>query len=133
MSKFDWTRDKIKLLISSLEELPHLWDVSQIDYKNRLKRTASIEQLAQQFNTDSGEISRKLHNLRTQFNNELRKSRKRKSGQGVDEIYTSKWEFFEALQFMRSSSKCTETQSNIVSIIFYCHVKTFTFDIYILF
>ncbi|CAL1678834.1 unnamed protein product [Lasius platythorax] len=90
MSKFDWTKDKTKLLISLLEGLPHLWDVSQADYKNRSKRTASIEQLAQQFNTDSGEVGRKLHNLRTQFNNELRKTRKRKSGQGSGEAYISK-------------------------------------------
>ncbi|CAL1688681.1 unnamed protein product [Lasius platythorax] len=108
MSKFDWTKNKTKLLISLLEKLPHLWDVSQADYKNRSKRTASIEQLAQQFNTDSGEVGRKLHNLMTQFNNELRKTRKRKNGQGSGEVYISKWEFFEALQFMQSSSKCTE-------------------------
>lgn len=122
MSKFDWVKDKTKLSISLLEGLPHLWDVSQADYKNCSKRTASIEQLAQQFNTDFGEVGRKLYNLRTQFNNELRKTRKRKSGQGSGEVYTSNWEFFEALQFMQSSSKCTETQSNIVSILFYFNV-----------
>ncbi|EZA52488.1 hypothetical protein X777_08604 [Ooceraea biroi] len=99
MSKFDWTKEKTKFLISLLEGLPHLWDVSQAEYKNRSKRAAAIEQLAEHFSTDSGEIGRKLHNLRTQFNNELRKTRKRKSGQGSSEVYTSKWEFFEVWKY----------------------------------
>lgn len=51
MSKFEWTREKTKHLISLLKGLLHLWNVSQTEYKNRSRRTASIEQIAQQFNT----------------------------------------------------------------------------------
>lgn len=120
MSKCEWTKEKTQHLIFLWEGLPHLWDVSHAEYKNRLKRIASIEEIARQFNIDSTEIRRKFHNLRTQFYIELKKTRKKKSGSS--EVYTSKWQFFEALQFIQSSSKCTETQSNLVSIIFYFNV-----------
>ena len=122
----EWTRENTTLLISLWEGIPLLWDISQADYKNRTKRTSAIEQLAQQLNTDAREVNRKLNNLRTQFNNELRKTRKRKSGQGSAELYVSKWGWFNVLQFLLSSSKCAETQSNYVSTTFYFNCEYFT-------
>jgi len=50
-----------------------LHEISNPDYKNRVKKAAAVESLAEQFNTSAIEINRKLHNLRTQFDNKLRK------------------------------------------------------------
>lgn len=52
--------------------------------------------------TNPEEISRKLHNLRTQFNNELRKiKRKAAGGRGEsNSAVTSGWEYFESLLFL---------------------------------
>lgn len=96
MASRTWFAENIKLLILYYEGLPELWQISNSDYKNRIKKTAAIECLAERFNTTPVEINRKLHNLRTQFNNELRKLKKKKSGQGTDENYVSKWEYFSS-------------------------------------
>lgn len=65
-----------KLLIERVEEMPELWNIiSGQTNRYRVKKTAAIESLAEQFHIDSAEINRKLHNLRTQLNNELRKMR----------------------------------------------------------
>ncbi|KPJ12146.1 hypothetical protein RR48_03893 [Papilio machaon] len=110
-----WPAEEIKSLISYYESLPELWQVSNPDYKNRVKKSAAVDSLAEQFNTTAFEINRKLHNLRTQFNNELRKLKK-KSGQGTDENYTSNWEYFTSLKFLMPNIITTnETQGDLVS------------------
>lgn len=73
MTSRAWSTEEIKSLILYYESLPELWQISNPDYKNRVKKAAAVESLAEQFNTSALEINRKLHNLRTQFNNELRK------------------------------------------------------------
>ncbi|XP_014362329.2 uncharacterized protein LOC106713939 [Papilio machaon] len=108
-----WPAEEIKSLISYYESLPELWQVSNPDYKNRVKKSAAVDSLAEQFNTTAFEINRKLHNLRTQFNNELRKLKK-KSGQGTDENYTSNWEYFTSLKFlMPNIIPANETQGDL--------------------
>ncbi|XP_013172745.1 PREDICTED: uncharacterized protein LOC106121578 [Papilio xuthus] len=91
-----WPAEEIKSLILSYESLPELWQVSNPDYKNRVKKSTAVDSLAEQFNTTAFEINRKLHNLRTQFNNELRKLRKK----GTDENCGSNWEYFTSLKFL---------------------------------
>lgn len=55
-----------------------------------------------------------------QFNNELRKLKKKKSGQGTDENYVSTWEYFTSLQFLIPSTvPANETQQNLVSCLYY--------------
>lgn len=104
MTSRTWSTEEIKSLIFYLESLPELWQISNPDYKNRVKKAAAVESLAEQFNTSALEINRKLHNLRTQFNNELRKLKKKKSGQGTDENYASTWDYFTSLQFLIPST-----------------------------
>lgn len=122
MAKKIWTREETKLLIERVEEMPELWNISGQTNKDRVKKTAAIESLAEQFHIDSAEINRKLHNLRTQLNNELRKMRQKKSGQGADETYKSSWEYFEMIKFMIPENKLNETHSNLVSFNYLSHL-----------
>ncbi|CAG4958846.1 unnamed protein product [Colias eurytheme] len=71
MASRTWSAEDIKLLILYYEGLPELWQISNSDYKNRIKDTAAKECLAERFNTTAVEINGKLHNLRIQFSNEL--------------------------------------------------------------
>lgn len=107
-----WTNEETEILISTMEAAPELWDPTQEDYKNRAKRTDTIEQIAAQFQTDTKEISRKLHNLRTQFNNELRKMKIKKNRHGGDE-YKSSWKFFDSLRFMMPFAGCNKTSGSL--------------------
>ena len=46
------------------------------------------------------EVMKKLKNLRTQYTREKQKMKKRKTGQGADEVYQCKWSYYAKLQFL---------------------------------
>ena len=47
------------------------------------------------------EVNKKIYNLRTYYQRELRKVQAMKSEQGTDEVCTSKWPFFPLLNFLQ--------------------------------
>lgn len=92
--KLYWTTENTIKLIETMEkECRELWDPKNPLNRDRNTRQAKFEYLAEVIGTTSEEISRKVHNLRTQFNNELRKI---KRGQ----VVRSGWEYFDALSFL---------------------------------
>ncbi|XP_023952072.1 uncharacterized protein LOC112055987 [Bicyclus anynana] len=101
--RVQWTSENTAKLIEAFEkECRELWDTKHIANKDKSVRQAKLEYLATVFNTNSEEISRKLHNLRTQFNNELRKIKRRAAGgeASSSSAVTSGWEYFESLLFL---------------------------------
>nr|CAH7722544.1 unnamed protein product [Callosobruchus chinensis] len=79
MEKFNWTREDTCLLIENFELYPELWNVHTAEFKDRIKKQNALQTLADLFNTSTAEIQRKLHNLRTQVNQEWRKIQIKKS------------------------------------------------------
>lgn len=111
-----WTKERTTELIEKFESSPELWDTTSKLYRDRAKKEAAVTKLAEHFSVTSAEINRKLHNLRTQMNNERRKIKKKKSGDGVDDVvFTSNWEFFNSLKFLIGGMTCSDTQTNLVS------------------
>lgn len=107
--RLNWTTENTTKLIDALErDCKELWDIKNPLNKDRLARQVKHEYLANLFGTTPEEISRKIHNLRTQFNNELRKIKRRSvsvsggSGDGGG-AGCSGWEYFEALSFLQRS------------------------------
>ncbi|CAB3234550.1 unnamed protein product [Arctia plantaginis] len=93
-SKPYWNSDNTMKLIETMEkECKELWDPKNPLNKDRNARHSKFEYLADMFETTPEEISRKVHNLRTQFNNELRKIKRR-------QVVRSGWEYFDALSFL---------------------------------
>lgn len=93
-AKLYWTSENTMKLIETMEkECKELWDLKNPLNKDRVARHAKLEYLAELFGTTPEEISRKVHNLRTQFNNELRKIKRR-------QVVRSGWEYFDALSFL---------------------------------
>ncbi|CAK1552206.1 unnamed protein product [Leptosia nina] len=96
-SKPHWNSENTMKLIKTLErDCKELWDTSHPLVKVRSARQAKLEFLANLFTTSPEEINRKIHNLRTQFNNELRKIKRRQCGPEG-----SGWEYFDSLMFMQ--------------------------------
>ncbi|XP_025193634.1 uncharacterized protein LOC112593457 [Melanaphis sacchari] len=111
-SKKEWTIDETHKLISDYENNPCLWNPKDIKYKDRLARGEAVRQLAVSFNTSEGEILRKLHGLRNQHAGETR------TGQGADEMYKSKWIYFESLKFLSTEGNVgRKTVGNLVSTV----------------
>ena len=46
------------------------------------------------------EVMKKLKTIRTQYTREKQKVKKRKTGEGADEVYKCKWSFYEKLHFL---------------------------------
>lgn len=104
--KLTWTSENTMKLIETMEkECKELWDTKHPANRDRLARQAKHEYLANIFGTSAEEISRKIHNLRTQFNNELRKIKRRQASTSVSSLCEggqggSGWEYFDALSFL---------------------------------
>lgn len=101
--KITWNSDNTMRLIEVLEkDCRELWDVKHPLNRDRMTRQAKHEYLACMFGTTAEEISRKIHNLRTQLNNELRKIKRRQSSSVCSEggAGGSGWEYFDALSFL---------------------------------
>ncbi|XP_028158204.1 uncharacterized protein LOC135072229 [Ostrinia nubilalis] len=100
--KITWNSENTIRLIEVLEkDCRELWDVRHPLNRDRISRQSKHEYLACMFGTTAEEISRKIHNLRTQLNNELRKIKRRQSS-GCPEggAGGSGWEYFDALSFL---------------------------------
>jgi len=122
-SKREWTIDETHKLISDYENNPCLWNHKDIKYKDKLAREESVRQLAVSFNTSEGEIERKLHGLRNHHAGKTKKEKITKTGQGTNEMYQSKWMYFESLKFLSTESNVSrKTVSNLVSTValLYC-------------
>lgn len=111
-----WTSKDIFSLISRWELLPELWDVKSKQYRNRVRKQNALQKLSIEYNTSEKEINRKLHNLRTQYNHELRKSRKKRSDNGDEDVNQSNWEFYRSLLFLRVHPSRTRTMDKLVSV-----------------
>ena len=119
-----WTEDEVKDLISKWESYPELWDVKNKLYKNRITKQKALRHFATEFNTVESEVTRKLHNLRTQFNQELRKTLSKKSGAGADTTYESAWRNFAPLKFLSCAHSNPPTVNNLVSTLCIFYILT---------
>jgi hypothetical protein len=54
--------------------------------------------------------------LRNQFNIELKKEKKNKTGTGTDELYISKWPNFKSLLLIQGGSLCRSAEGNIPQV-----------------
>lgn len=72
-----------------------------------------LSEVANEFNATQSDVIAKFHALRTQFNREMSREKKAKSGAGSDEIYISKWEYKSSLQFLQVGTITGQTVSNL--------------------
>lgn len=104
----NWTREKISQLIELYRKHECLWNHWHESYKIREKRNRAIQEICTVLNCTKFEFGRKIHNLRNQFNTEMKKLEQRteEAGVSLDEgthsELSSKWIHFESLRFLRN-------------------------------
>lgn len=113
LPRLTWNSEMTMKLIETLETDCHvLWNSKHTFYKDKFARQAKTEFLADMFGTTVEEINRKIHNLRTQYNNELRKLKKRQEA-GIERSAgpapVSGWEYFEAMSFLKPAPSMNES------------------------
>lgn len=119
LNMYKWKREEIILLIEMVEERACLWDVSHSDYHNQIHRRNGLQEIASKLNIPVDEIKKKIHTLRAQLSKERLKMKTIKSGSGSSEIYKSKWEFFNLLEFMFRHTEKRNTVDSMVSIVLF--------------
>ncbi|XP_054738313.1 uncharacterized protein LOC129244613 [Anastrepha obliqua] len=99
-----WTREKITQLIELYRQHDCLWNHYTEAYKNKEKRTKAIEDICSNLRITKMDFGKKIHNLRNQFNSEMKKLERRVEETGDDtESKTEgcRWKHFQALKFLR--------------------------------
>ncbi|KAL7737466.1 hypothetical protein ACLKA6_007604 [Drosophila palustris] len=100
-----WTREKIYKLIELYRESDCLWNHYSELYKNKDCRTKAIERICTSLGITKNDYGKKVHNLRNQFNSELKKYERRlkDTDNGIAALSPKacRWEHFETLMFLR--------------------------------
>ncbi|KAH8261661.1 hypothetical protein KR044_013014 [Drosophila immigrans] len=99
-----WTREKIYKLIELYRASDCLWNHYSELYKNKDSRTKAIDHICSSLGITKYDYGKKVHNLRNQFNSELKKYERRlKNADGIRAISAKscRWEHFETLMFLR--------------------------------
>lgn len=113
-----WTKSETYKLIELYQSNSILWDFRRADHKDKSKRNYCLMGIAKVFGTTPQEIHRKLHNMKGQFFQELKKLKIKKMN-GLDDNYEPSWGFFHYLKFLDLSGavETTDTLSqNIIDI-----------------
>ena len=69
-----WSKDDIRELMLKYEMSLALWDIHSAEYRNRTIKQKALEELTTEFCVDGVEIQTQLHILRSQYQQELRKT-----------------------------------------------------------
>ena len=64
------------------------------------------------------EVQKKIRSVRTQYGRERQKVSKQKSGDGLDDVYVSKWLHFEKLKFLDDFITAKQSVSNFKVIMY---------------
>ena len=91
------------------------------EYRDRIKKEQSLSAIASHFKTNVKEISRKIHNLRSQYTNERTKQRKRAESGAAGTASQKKWQHFDSLDFLRDTTETRLSKSNITNVSFPLH------------
>uniref|UniRef100_A0A6P7GQY7 Uncharacterized protein LOC114341059 n=1 Tax=Diabrotica virgifera virgifera TaxID=50390 RepID=A0A6P7GQY7_DIAVI len=97
--KKQWTNAETIKLIELYRENSILWKHKRNDHGYRESRDIILKEFSQKFNCSADEIRRKLHNLRNQVSQELRKCNSKRSNI-TDGVFVSRWPYFNALKFL---------------------------------
>jgi hypothetical protein len=115
----EWSQENVLKLISLYEEKEVLWNVSLKNYHNREEREKALSTISAELDITPNKVKKKLETLRGQYYHETKKQEEsRRSGNGSEQVYKSKWFAYEALHFIRPYTTAKTTKTNLVSLIF---------------
>ena len=110
----NWTTEEIETLIMLWEGSETLY-VSLSDYLNKDRRSAAVNQISKQLETDEENVIKKMASLRSyycQLKSQYQ-SAKTKSGSGTADIEKPTWPFFDSLKFIDDNLTVKGTSSSI--------------------
>jgi len=106
----DWNQDKILKLIDLVQQSENIWNPGHKLYRNRIRRTDSINEIANILGVSQQEVDKKWKTIQSQFRREQHKVNSKKSGAGTDDNYTSAWYLYKPLSFFSDRNKPKPTR-----------------------
>lgn len=101
------------------ESLPELWNSNTSEYKERDKKLAALKKISEAFSIPTEDVRRKIHNLRCQYNAEVRKIRKKCANGDVDESkISSEWKFYEHMKFLSGAHGGSSSTGSTKAVVF---------------
>lgn len=94
-----WANQIVLRLIELYQNHELLWDTSNPDYKNKVKKNEAWEDLANAMNMPRKEVETKMHTLRSQF---VREKKKISTASGRDDV---KWFAYDPMKFLLRTMK----------------------------
>ena len=86
------------------------------------QKTEAWTTLAVKLDREISEVQRKIHNLRNQFCQELKKSGETTSGQATAQTCKSRWPYFNSLKFIKGAVAARKSTGNLVYTDLYNHI-----------
>ena len=83
--KYKWNNQTVEKLIDLYERRPCLWDISDRSYSKRDVKEKVLSEIKDELDIGLSIIQAKWKSLRAQYERELAKENKTKSGESVDE------------------------------------------------
>ncbi|XP_055857570.1 uncharacterized protein LOC129920277 [Episyrphus balteatus] len=109
----------MEVLIAEVKKRSVLWDRNHCQYKYKDKRNTEFEweAIARTIGISKDEAKKKWRNIRDQYNKEVKKIPKSKSGapQDLAALYTGKWQHFKSLVFLNETPRINTDANSIVS------------------
>jgi len=106
----DWNQDQIFKFIDLVQQSDNIWNPQNILYRNRIRRTDSINEIANILGVSQQEVDKKWKTLQSQFRREQHKVKNKKFGAGTDDNYTSAWYLYKPLSFLSDRNKPKNTR-----------------------
>ena len=109
--KYDWKDPTVEKLIVAWENETLLYNVNHQDYHKKERRRSAITRIIEElrcYNIDPlpsfDDVMKKINALRTYYVAERNKAENSKaSGAGTNDVYHSKWQFYEHLSFLKDN------------------------------
>lgn len=112
--KMDWNKLKVLQLIEEYKKRPILWKPGDINFRNKVQKATTWEEVATIFDTDSITIQKKIHVLLAQFRRERRKIIQNKR---LGERRRSTWFAYPSMIFL--------TKKQVVCTCHLCKIHTY--------
>ncbi|XP_049802550.1 uncharacterized protein LOC126236924 isoform X1 [Schistocerca nitens] len=95
----EWSTETALKLIECYRERECLWDPTNCDYKNKLKRLDAWREISELLERNVNDVRKKMESLLTSFRRE-RQREANQTGSGSDEVYRSTWFAFSSMGFL---------------------------------
>ncbi|XP_055616994.1 uncharacterized protein LOC129779265 isoform X2 [Toxorhynchites rutilus septentrionalis] len=108
-----WNSEQNEHFVELYKEQTILWNCMDPNYKNRDLRKASLEYIRSEVGlSDTKEVTKKIKNLRSTYNQEkLKIEKSKRSGCGTDEIYKPSVQWFDAMDYIMNIIHLKEKQT----------------------